>query len=86
MLHGFNHSCHFTNENEFARFLLKYPKYNMFCKMPIILRLAFPPPPLIMLLIEFYLIPISNSFTDKLATRRMELNLLGKLLGTPKVP
>ena len=54
--------------------------------MPIILRLAFPPPPLIMLLIEFYLIPISNSFTDKLATRRMELNLLGKLLGTPKVP
>ena len=68
MLHGFNHSCHFTNENEFAGFSLKFPKYNMFSKMPIILRLAFPPLPLIMLLIGFYLIPISNSFTDKLAT------------------
>ena len=54
--------------------------------MSIIMKLVFPSLPLIMLLTEFYLIPISNSFTDKLATRRMELNLLGKLLGTPKVP
>ena len=39
----------------------------MFCKMLIIMKLAFLSPPLIILLIGLYLIPLSNSFADKLA-------------------
>ena len=37
--------------------------------MLFIMKLALPSPPLIMLLIGLYLIPLSNNFTDRLTIR-----------------
>ena len=49
----FKHFCHAITKIDFLESKLKFPKYNMFCKMLIIIILAFPPPSLIMLLTEF---------------------------------
>ena len=45
----FNHSYHVIIENDLVVFSYKFPYYNMFCKLFIIMKFAFPPPPLIML-------------------------------------
>ena len=68
MLHSFNHSCHFIKKNGFARFSLKFPNYNMFCKMSIIMKLAFPPPPLIMLLTGICLIQFFYKLFQSIST------------------
>ena len=62
MLHYFYHSCHVVNEIDFAEIKWKFPNYNMFCKMLIIMKHAFSPSPLIMLLIGLQLILLSYSF------------------------
>ena len=77
MLHSFNHSCHFTNENEFAGFSWKFPNYSMFCKMFIIMKLTFPPSPLIMLLTGLLAhLTLSQSYRIISYTSGMELVLL----------
>ena len=44
VLHYFNHSCHIITEKDFVEFKWKFPCYNMFCNMIIIMKLAFFPP------------------------------------------
>ena len=46
----FKHFCNAITKIDFLESKLKFPKYNMFCKMLIIIIFAFPPLPLITLL------------------------------------
>ena len=54
---------------------MEIPKFYHVCKMFIILKLTFPPPPLIMLLTGLYLIPLFYKLF------RVGNNLLRQLFG-----
>ena len=65
MLYHFNHSCHIIIGNAFVEFIWKLPNYNMLCKIFIIMKLAFPLPPLIMLLTGLCFIPFFHQTISK---------------------
>ena len=58
----FIHSCQIIFGNGFLEFIWKFLNYNMLCKLFIIMKLAFPPPPLIILITRLCLIPLFYKF------------------------